>query len=107
MWIRSRGEETILSCRVHPNAPRNRIEKVQDDQLVVRLNSPPVEGKANKALIKLLAKTLHLAPSRLSIQAPSQLHPWEITARSGFSPSRVQAREKSGRWEMRGTNPLR
>ncbi|HQP31387.1 MAG TPA: DUF167 domain-containing protein [Deltaproteobacteria bacterium] len=67
MWIRSRGEETILTCRVHPNAPQNRIEKVQDDQLVVRLNSPPVEGKANKALLKLLAKTLHVAPSRLTL----------------------------------------
>ena len=67
MWIRSRGGETILTCRVHPNAPQNRIEKVQDDQLVVRLNSPPVEGKANKALLKLLAKTLHVAPSRLTL----------------------------------------
>ena len=67
MWIRSRGEETILTCRVHTNAPQNRIEKVQDDQLVVRLNSPPVEGKANKALLKLLAKTLHVAPSRLTL----------------------------------------
>jgi len=67
MWIRSKGGDTILTCRVHPNAPQNRIEKVQDDQLIVRLNSPPVEGKANKALIKLLAKTLHLAPSRITI----------------------------------------
>jgi hypothetical protein len=67
MWIRSKGGDTILTCRVHPNAPQNRIEKVQDDQLIVRLNSPPVEGKANKALIKLLAKTLHIAPSRLSL----------------------------------------
>ena len=67
MWIRSKGGDTILTCRVHPNAPQNRIEKIQDDHLVVRLNSPPVEGKANKALIKLLAKTLHLAPSRLTL----------------------------------------
>ena len=67
MWIRSKGGDTVLTCRVHPNAPRNRIEKVQDDQLTIRLNSPPVEGQANKALIKLIAKSLHIAPSRLSL----------------------------------------
>ena len=67
MWIRSKLGDTILTCRVHPNAPHNRIEKIQDDQLIVRLNSPPVEGKANKALLKLLAKTLHVAPSRLTL----------------------------------------
>ncbi|MEN6475173.1 MAG: DUF167 domain-containing protein [Syntrophaceae bacterium] len=67
MWIRSKGGDTVLTCRVYPNAPRNRIEKVQDDQLTIRLNSPPVEGQANKALIKLIAKSLHIAPSRLSL----------------------------------------
>jgi len=66
MWIRSKAGDTIITCRVHPNAPQNRIEGVKDDQLIVRLNSPPVDGKANKALTRLLAKTLHVAPSRLS-----------------------------------------
>ncbi len=34
-----------------------------EDALKVRLQAPPVEGKANKALVKLLAKTLG-APAR-------------------------------------------
>jgi len=89
MWIRSRGEETILTCRVHPNAPRNRIEKIQDDQLVVRLNSPPVEGQANKALIKLLAKTLHVAPSRLSLIQGDKSRT-KVIAVQGMSPEQIQ-----------------
>lgn len=89
MWIRSKGADTVLTCRVHPSAPQNRIEKVQDDQLIVRLNSPPVEGKANKALIKLLAKTLHLAPSRLTLLQGDKSRT-KIIAVQGMTPEQVQ-----------------
>ena len=37
--------------------------------LVVRLTSPPVEGAANSALVKLLAKKLGIARGRLEIVA--------------------------------------
>jgi len=89
MWIRSRGGETILTCRVQPNAPQNRIEKIQDDQLVVRLNASPVEGKANKALLKLLAKALHVAPSRLSLIQGDKSRT-KVIAVQAMSPEQVQ-----------------
>jgi uncharacterized protein len=34
---------------------------------VVRLTAPPVEGEANAALGRLLARTLHVAPSAIRI----------------------------------------
>lgn len=89
MWIRSKGQDTILTCRVHPNAPRNRIERIQDDQLVVRLNSPPVEGQANKALLRLLAKTLHVAPSRLTLIQGDKSRT-KIIAIQDITPEQVQ-----------------
>lgn len=67
MWIRGKGDATLITCRVHPNAPRDAIEGVRDDRLAVRLASPPVEGKANKALVKYIAKTLHVAPTRITL----------------------------------------
>jgi hypothetical protein len=39
----------------------------QDGVLVVRVNAPPVEGKANKAVCKLLAKHYGVPPSRVEI----------------------------------------
>jgi len=75
---------------VHPSAPQNRIEKVQDDQLIVRLNSPPVEGKANKALIKLLAKTLHVAPSRLTLIQGDKSRT-KVIAVQDMTPDQVQS----------------
>lgn len=67
MWIRSRGDNAIIVCRVFPNAPLDSIEGIKNDQLAVRLSSTPVEGKANKALIRFMAKQLRIAQSKISI----------------------------------------
>ncbi len=59
-----------LAIRVTPRASRDEIAEVMPDGSIrVRLTAPPVEGKANKALIKFLAKVLGVAPSRLEIIA--------------------------------------
>jgi uncharacterized protein (TIGR00251 family) len=49
------GKSKIVNVRVVPNAKKNEI-KEQDDGLKVYLAAPPVEGKANKLLIRVLAK---------------------------------------------------
>jgi uncharacterized protein (TIGR00251 family) len=67
MWIRSRGGDTIIACKVKPNAHKDSIEGVEGDYLKIKLASPPVEGKANEALIKLIAKRLDVAKSRISL----------------------------------------
>lgn len=67
MWIRSDGDSTFVECRIHPNASKDSIEGIREDRLSVRLSAPPIEGKANKALIKFLSKNLHIAKSRIAI----------------------------------------
>ena len=57
-----------VSVRVQPNAARNRIVKFQDGILYIRLAAPPVEGKANEALIKQLSYVLDVAKSNVSIE---------------------------------------
>ena len=45
-----------ISIIVHPNSKRPRIEKDLLDTLHVYVNQPPLEGKANKAVIEALAE---------------------------------------------------
>jgi uncharacterized protein (TIGR00251 family) len=47
-----------LTVRVVPRASRSQIVGERDGALKVRLQAPPVDGKANEALIELLAGTL-------------------------------------------------
>jgi hypothetical protein len=59
-----------LAIRVTPRARRNEIVEVLADQTIkVRLTAPPVEGKANEALIEFLAKVLGVSRSRIEIVA--------------------------------------
>ena len=46
----------ILNVRVVPRASRDGIQGLMGDALKVRIQAPPVEGKANAYLIKFLSK---------------------------------------------------
>jgi len=56
-----------ISVKVKPRASRDAVEGWKEGSLVVRLTSPPVDGAANSALIRLLAKKTGVARSRIRI----------------------------------------
>lgn len=56
-----------IEVRVQPRARRDEIAGERDGALLVRVTAPPVDGRANDALCKLLAKRLRIAPSRVSV----------------------------------------
>lgn len=56
-----------IAVRVQPRARRNEIAGPRDGVLLVRVTAPPVEGRANAAAAKLLAKRLGVAPGRVSV----------------------------------------
>lgn len=56
-----------LRVRLQPRAKRNEIVGERDGALVVRVTAPPVDGKANAALCRLLAKALGVAPSTVAV----------------------------------------
>ncbi|WP_071839332.1 DUF167 domain-containing protein [Nodularia spumigena] len=45
------------------------MEEQTDGSLIVRLKSPPVDGKANEELIKLLAEKFHVPKSHIRIKS--------------------------------------
>ena len=63
------GEDEIrIKVKVIPRAKKNQISGfMEDGSLKVRLAAPPVDGKANQALIKLLAESLELPQADISI----------------------------------------
>jgi uncharacterized protein (TIGR00251 family) len=59
-----------LAVRVTPRASKNKIVDILSDGTIkVHLTAPPVEGKANAALIKFLAKVLDVPQNQLEVVA--------------------------------------
>ena len=59
-----------LAIRVIPGASRNEIAEILDDGTIrIRLTAPPVEGRANAALIDFLSKILGIPKSKIDIIA--------------------------------------
>lgn len=56
-----------LQVRLTPRADRDAIAGIYDGVIAVRVAAPPVDGQANVALVKVLAKALGVPKSRLSI----------------------------------------
>ena len=48
----------LLQVSVMPNAKRTEVDGLHDGALRVRLAAPPIDGRANEALIAWLAKSL-------------------------------------------------
>ncbi len=56
-----------LNLKVVPGASRQRVVGWLGDALKVTVTAPPESGKANAAVIALLAQWLDIAPERISI----------------------------------------
>ena len=93
-------EGTLLDIHVQPRASRNEISGVRGACLKVRLTAPPVEGEANRACIRLLAKLLGISRSDVEIVQGHASRQKRLLIR-GLSPRDVEMllREKGSHQE--------
>lgn len=56
-----------ITVTVKPNSKKIGVEKRSDTHYLVRVNKPPVDGKANEAVIDLLADFFQIAKSKITI----------------------------------------
>lgn len=66
-WIKETSKGVLLPVRAVPRAAKNEIQGIYGDALKVRLQAPPVEGKANTALIRFLSDALDISRSQISV----------------------------------------
>ncbi|HKL20449.1 MAG TPA: DUF167 domain-containing protein [Tichowtungia sp.] len=67
-WINETPQGLDVRIRAVPRASKNEIQGIYDGALKVRLTSPPVDGKANRALIKFLSKTLNISKAQIELK---------------------------------------
>ena len=57
----------VIDIAAKPRSSREGVGPVQGDRLVVAVNAPPVEGKANDAVVRVLARTFGVPRSAVTI----------------------------------------
>ena len=62
-WARQAGPDTLLHLHVRPGAKVAAVMGPHNGRLKIAIDAPPVEGKANAALLEFLASIL-LRPQR-------------------------------------------
>ena len=63
------GPTATVSVRVVPRSSKEGVAGFEGGFVRIRLNAPPVEGQANEALVRFLAKALGVPKSRIALVA--------------------------------------
>ena len=81
-------EGTILPVRAQPGSKRNEIRGEQDGMLKVCVTQSPEKGKANKAVVELMAKSLGLRKSQIELISGETSHQKRFLIR-GITPEEL------------------
>ncbi|UCV11417.1 YggU family protein [Dechloromonas denitrificans] len=69
-WFRLAADGRItLTLHIQPGAKKTEFAGLHGDALKIRLAAPPVDGKANEALVKFVAEVLGLPKSAVNLKS--------------------------------------
>ena len=66
--IRRDGDDLLLHCYLQPRASRNEMTGEHDGALRIRIKAPPVDGEANRELLRFLAKQFDVARAQVILE---------------------------------------
>ena len=90
-WFRVAGDGRItLTLHIQPGAKKTEFSGLHGDALKIRLAAPPVDGKANEALIRFIAEKLNLPKSAVNLKS-GQISRHKVLEVEGASPQVVAA----------------
>lgn len=90
-WLnRAADGSVILTLHIQPGAKKTEITGLHGDALKIRLAAPPVDGKANAALIAFLAKACGVSKSSVELVSGDTSRAKRVRV-SGADPATVEA----------------
>jgi hypothetical protein len=88
-WFRVSGDGSItLTLHIQPGAKRTECTGLHGDALKIRLAAPPVDGKANAALIDYIAERLDCGRAAVTLKSGHSSRR-KVLAVTGCTPETV------------------
>lgn len=66
-WYRYNNGNLILNLYIQPGAKSNGVIGLHGDALKIKLASPPLDGKANKALLQFIATQFNIPGQKIKL----------------------------------------
>jgi uncharacterized protein (TIGR00251 family) len=89
-WYRRDGENITLTLHVQPGAKRSEIAGLHGDALKIKLAAPPIEGRANEALLKFISKLFDVPLRQVELKSGEQSrHKVILVQRSHVEPDSI------------------
>jgi uncharacterized protein len=85
-WLRADGDGVILQLHIQPGAKKTEVVGHHGDALKIRLAAPPVDGKANAALVAFLAEKLGVGRAAIELVSGQSARAKRVRV-SGIDPS--------------------
>ena len=82
-------EVALLVLYIQPKASRNQVVGLHDGALKLAITAPPVDGKANAAIVGFLAETLGVAKKDITVTHGDKSRRKELVVR-GLSAAAIR-----------------
>lgn len=91
-WYRRNVDVITLTLHVQPGAKRSEIAGLHGDALKLRLAAPPIEGRANEALLRFIAELFDVPLRQVELKQGGQSrHKVVAVTGSKIEPARLLA----------------
>lgn len=67
--ITESGSDLLVRCWIQPRASKEKIVGLHGDAVKIAITAPPVDGKANTAIIKFFSKCLKIPKASIQIKS--------------------------------------
>jgi uncharacterized protein len=71
-WYRRSGDVLTLTLHVQPGAKRTDVAGLHGEALKIRLAAPPIEGRANEALLRFIAEAFGVPLRQVELKQGGQ-----------------------------------
>ncbi|GAB1394495.1 DUF167 family protein YggU [Rhodocyclaceae bacterium] len=90
VWLRVDGDDVILNLHIQPGAKKTEVVGLHGDALKIRLAAPPVDGKANEALLAFIAEKIGARKTAVELVSGQTSRTKRIRV-GGMAPEIIQA----------------
>lgn len=90
-WLHEEAGALVLTLHIQPGARTSEVAGLHGEALKIRLAAPPVDGKANAALIEFLAQRLDIPRTRIDLISGTSLRHKRLRIHGAMPPAVIAA----------------